>query len=101
MCKLHLHQQLTQYWSHVVNCASCSAAYKGFNVLEVFLRVVSVASIAIAAAAKQGAISAAARTAMVLMAVLFYASSRWLAHFIYRNFHYHDYDHACFSLMLV
>nr|POE78136.1 isoform 2 of protochlorophyllide-dependent translocon component 52, chloroplastic [Quercus suber] len=82
------------YWSHVVNCASCSAAYKGFNVLEVFLRVVSVASIAIAAAAKQGAISAAARTTMVLMAVLFYASSRWLAHFIYRNFHYHDYDHA-------
>ncbi|KAM3693108.1 hypothetical protein ACB098_08G139000 [Castanea mollissima] len=87
-------QLMDRYWSHVVNCTSCNAAYKGFNVLEVVLRVVSVASIAIAATAKQGAISAAARTTMVLMAVLFYASSRWLASFIYRNFHYHDYDHA-------
>uniref|UniRef100_A0A7N2KLE2 Rieske domain-containing protein n=1 Tax=Quercus lobata TaxID=97700 RepID=A0A7N2KLE2_QUELO len=87
-------QLMDRYWSHVVNCPSCSAAYKCFNVLEVVLRVVSVASIAIAAAAKQGAISVAVRTTMVLMAVLFYASSRSLARFIYKNFHYHDYDHA-------
>uniref|UniRef100_A0A7N2KLE9 Pheophorbide a oxygenase domain-containing protein n=1 Tax=Quercus lobata TaxID=97700 RepID=A0A7N2KLE9_QUELO len=87
-------QLMDRYWSHVVNCSSCNAAYKGFNVLEVVLRVVSVASIAIAAAAKQGVISTATRTSMVLMAILFYASSRCLARFIYRNFHYHDYDHA-------
>ncbi|KAM3693109.1 hypothetical protein ACJW31_08G140900 [Castanea mollissima] len=76
-------QLMDRYWSHVVNCTSCSAAYK-----------VSVASIVIVAAAKQGTISVAARTTMVLMSVLFYASSRWLARSIYRNFHYQDYDHA-------
>ncbi|KAG6679545.1 hypothetical protein I3842_14G137500 [Carya illinoinensis] len=87
-------QLMDRYRSHVVNCRSCSVAYKGLNVLEVVLQVASVASIGIVAAVKQGAMSAAARTTIVLLAVLFYASSRWLAHFIYKNFHYHDYNHA-------
>ncbi|KAG6679542.1 protochlorophyllide-dependent translocon component 52, chloroplastic-like isoform X2 [Carya illinoinensis] len=87
-------QLMDRYRSHVVNCRSCSVAYKGLNVLEVVLQVASVASIGIVAAVKQGAMSAAARTTIVLLAVLFYASSRWLAHFIYKNFHYHDYSHA-------
>nr|XP_023878622.1 protochlorophyllide-dependent translocon component 52, chloroplastic isoform X1 [Quercus suber]XP_023878623.1 protochlorophyllide-dependent translocon component 52, chloroplastic isoform X2 [Quercus suber] len=87
-------QLMDRYWSHVVNCRSCNIAYKGLNALEVVLQVVSIVSIGIAAAAKQGAISAVARTTMVLLAVLFYASSRLLAHFIYKNFHYHGYDHA-------
>ncbi|KAB1227774.1 Protochlorophyllide-dependent translocon component 52, chloroplastic [Morella rubra] len=87
-------QLMDRYWSHVVNCRSCSLAYKGLNVLEVVLQVVSIASIAILAAAKQGMMSAAARTTMALLAVLCYASSRWLAHFIYKNFHFHDYNHG-------
>uniref|UniRef100_A0A2N9J6J6 Rieske domain-containing protein n=1 Tax=Fagus sylvatica TaxID=28930 RepID=A0A2N9J6J6_FAGSY len=87
-------QLMDRYWSHVVNCSSCNVAYKGLKVLEVVLQVVSIVSIGIVAAAKQNAISAAARTTMVFMAVLFYASSKWLAHFIYKNFHYHDYSHA-------
>uniref|UniRef100_A0A7N2KLD4 Pheophorbide a oxygenase domain-containing protein n=1 Tax=Quercus lobata TaxID=97700 RepID=A0A7N2KLD4_QUELO len=87
-------QLMDRYWSHVVNCRSCNIAYKGLNALEVVLQVVSIVSIGIAAAAKQGAISAVARTTVVLLAVLFYASSRLLTHFIYKNFHYHGYDHA-------
>ncbi|GLT69899.1 hypothetical protein SLA2020_420120 [Shorea laevis] len=87
-------QLMDRYRSHVVNCRSCSVAHKGLNVLEVVLQVACIALIGIVAAAKQGAMSAAARTTMVSMAVLCYASSRWLAHFIYKNFHFHDYNHA-------
>ncbi|KAL5765302.1 hypothetical protein ACOSQ2_017896 [Xanthoceras sorbifolium] len=87
-------QLMDRYWSHVVNCRSCSCAYKSLNALEVVLQVVSIVSIGIAAATKQNAISATARTAMVSMAVIGFAASRWLAHFIYKNFHYHDYDHT-------
>ncbi|KDP42103.1 hypothetical protein JCGZ_01891 [Jatropha curcas] len=87
-------QLLDRYWSHVVNCRSCSAAYKGLNALEVILQVISLVSIGIVAAAKQNALSAVARTTLVSMAVVFFAASRWLAHFIYKNFHYHDYNHA-------
>lgn len=78
----------------MLNCRSCNVAYKGLNVLEVVLQVVPIALIGIVAAAKQGAMSAAARITMVSIAVICYASSRWLAHFIYKNFHFHDYNHA-------
>ncbi|XP_062171999.1 protochlorophyllide-dependent translocon component 52, chloroplastic-like [Alnus glutinosa] len=87
-------QLMDRYRSHVLNCRSCNVAYKGLNVLEVVLQVVPIALIGIVAAAKQGAMSAAARTTMVSMAVICFASSRWLAHFIYKNFHFHDYNHA-------
>ncbi|KAM7497513.1 hypothetical protein LguiA_021927 [Lonicera macranthoides] len=87
-------QLLDRYWSHVVNCRSCSAAYKGLNVLEGVLQVISVASIGIVAAAKQGVISAASRIILVSMAVLCFLASRWLSHFIIKNFRYHDYNHA-------
>jgi hypothetical protein len=83
-----------RYRSHVENCRSCSVAYKGLNVLEVVLKVACIALIGIVAAAKQGAMSAAARTTLASMAVICYASSIWLAHFIYKKFHFHDYNHA-------
>ncbi|KAJ6346592.1 hypothetical protein OIU76_003297 [Salix suchowensis] len=38
-------QLFDRYWSHVVNCRSCNAAYKGLNALEVILQVASVAFI--------------------------------------------------------
>lgn len=83
-----------RYWSHVVNCSSCRVAYKGLNALEVVLQVMAIVSIGIVAATKQNVLSAVTRTALVLMAVLCFAASRWLAHFIYKNFHFHDYNHA-------
>ncbi|GLT26988.1 hypothetical protein SLA2020_020210 [Shorea laevis] len=87
-------QLMDRYWSHVVNCQSCNAAYKGLNALEVILQVVSVASIGIVAATKQGFMSTAARTTVISMAVISFAASKWLAHFIYKNFRFHDYHHA-------
>ncbi|XP_057509618.1 protochlorophyllide-dependent translocon component 52, chloroplastic-like [Actinidia eriantha] len=87
-------QLLDRYWSHVVNCSSCRVAYKGLNVLEVVLQVISIALIGIVAAAKQGILSASARTTLVSVALLCFVGSRWLSHFVYKNFHYHDYNHA-------
>ncbi|XWS52387.1 hypothetical protein CRYUN_Cryun11dG0066100 [Craigia yunnanensis] len=87
-------QLMDRYWSHVVNCKSCNTAYKGLNTLEVVLQVISIISIGIVAATKQGVMSMVARTTVVSMAILCFAASRWLAHFIYKNFHFHDYNHA-------
>ncbi|KAK8494468.1 hypothetical protein V6N13_016484 [Hibiscus sabdariffa] len=87
-------QLMDRYWTHVVNCKSCKTAYKGLNALEVILQIVSVVSIGIVAATKQNMMSTVARTAIVSMAVICFAASRWLAHFIHKIFHYHDYNHA-------
>ncbi|WRX33020.1 Pheophorbide a oxygenase - like 4 [Theobroma cacao] len=87
-------QLMDRYWSHVVNCKSCDAAYKGLNALEVILQVISLISIGIVAATKQGVMSMVTRTTVVSMAIICFAASRWLAYFIYKNFHYHDYNHA-------
>ncbi|KAK3037041.1 hypothetical protein RJ639_031615 [Escallonia herrerae] len=83
-----------RYWSHVVNCRSCSVAYKGLNALEVALQIISIASIAIVAASKQGFISAVTRNTLVIAAVFTFVASKWLSHFIYKNFRFHDYNHA-------
>ncbi|WJX53177.1 hypothetical protein P8452_39204 [Trifolium repens] len=85
---------LDRYWSHVVNCKSCNLAYKSLNVVEVALQIISVAAIGIVAAMKQGAVSAVTKNSMVVMAVVSFALSRLLAHFIYKNLRYHDYNHA-------
>nr|XP_043631425.1 protochlorophyllide-dependent translocon component 52, chloroplastic-like [Erigeron canadensis] len=87
-------QLMDRYWSHVVNCSSCNTAYKGLNVLETSLQVFSVAAVAIVAATKQGMISVALRNTLVIAAVMCFVGSKWLSHFIYKNFRYHDYNHA-------
>ncbi|GAB4856130.1 hypothetical protein Ancab_024770 [Ancistrocladus abbreviatus] len=87
-------QLLDRYWSHVVNCTTCSAAYKGLKVLEAVLQVVSVGLLGIIAATKQAAMTSAAGISLASLAVMFFAASRWLSHFIYKNFHFHDYNHA-------
>ncbi|KAL6203834.1 hypothetical protein ACLB2K_027533 [Fragaria x ananassa] len=88
-------QLLDRYWSHVVYCSSCSAAHKALGVLEVVLQAVSLSLLGIVAAIKQGVLaSAVARTALVAAALLWFAASKWLAHFIYKTFHFHDYNHA-------
>ncbi|KAL2470023.1 Protochlorophyllide-dependent translocon component 52 [Abeliophyllum distichum] len=87
-------QLLDRYWSHTVNCSSCSLAYKRLNALEIALQVISIASIGIVAAGKQGIMSAIARNTLVSMAVLCFVASKWLSHFNYKTFRYHDYDHG-------
>ncbi|XP_058073800.1 protochlorophyllide-dependent translocon component 52, chloroplastic [Magnolia sinica] len=87
-------QLLDRYWSHVVNCSSCRVAVKGLKALEVSLQVISLASIAIVAALKQNVMSTVSRSVVVSMAVVCFLASKWLSHFIYKNFYYHDYNHA-------
>ncbi|KAK1411188.1 hypothetical protein QVD17_37734 [Tagetes erecta] len=87
-------QLMDRYWSHVVNCSSCNGAYKGFNALKISLQVFSVASVAIMAATKPGMISIFARNTLAAAAIMCFVGSKWLSHFIYKNFHFHDYIHA-------
>nr|XP_043632143.1 protochlorophyllide-dependent translocon component 52, chloroplastic-like [Erigeron canadensis] len=87
-------QLMDRYWTHVVNCSSCSAAYKGLKALKVSLQVFPFAAVAIAAAIKEGMITNVARTTLVVVAVFCFVGSKWLSHYIYEKFHYHDYNHA-------
>ncbi|KAI7742757.1 hypothetical protein M8C21_030012 [Ambrosia artemisiifolia] len=90
----HREQFFDRYWSHVVNCSTCNGAYKRFKALEISLQVFSVASTAIMAATKPGMISVAARTTVAVAAILCFGGSLWLSRFIYKTFHFHDYNHA-------
>ncbi|KAF8708508.1 hypothetical protein HU200_029871 [Digitaria exilis] len=86
---------LERYWSHVVQCSSCSAALKAMRALEVALQVSAVAVVGFLAVAKETLVaSAARRAAVVSAAVLCFAASRWLSSFIERNFFFQDYSHA-------
>ncbi|CAH2070950.1 unnamed protein product, partial [Thlaspi arvense] len=87
-------QLLDRYWSHVENCSSCKKAHRYLNALEVILQIASVALIGVMAVTKQITMSNAARIVVVVAAVLSFAASKWLSHFIYKTFHYHDYNHA-------
>ncbi|KAF5768231.1 putative pheophorbide a oxygenase [Helianthus annuus] len=83
-------QLMDRYWSHVVHCSSCSGAYKGFNTLKISLQVLSVASLAIMATSK----SIAGRNTLAAASILCFVGSKWLSHFVYKTFHFHDYNHA-------
>ncbi|KAJ1293116.1 hypothetical protein BS78_01G043400 [Paspalum vaginatum] len=88
---------MDRYWSHVVQCRSCSAALKAMGVLEVALQVASVAAIGFLAVAKGTTTLAASvvhRAATAAVAVLCFVASRWLAGFIEKNFHFQDYVRA-------
>ncbi|CAI9108158.1 OLC1v1007698C3 [Oldenlandia corymbosa var. corymbosa] len=88
-------QLLDRYWTHTMICRSCNQAYKVLNALEIALQVVSIGSIGIVAAAKpSAALTVAARYTLVSMAILLFVASKWLSHFIYKTFHFHDYEHA-------
>nr|XP_019702374.1 protochlorophyllide-dependent translocon component 52, chloroplastic-like [Elaeis guineensis] len=69
-------QLMDRYWSHVVQCSSCRVALKGLRIFEVFLQVISIAFIAIVAAAKQGLMSNITRIAFASTAVLCFLASR-------------------------
>ncbi|CAA0841600.1 Protochlorophyllide-dependent translocon component 52- chloroplastic [Striga hermonthica] len=87
-------QLFDRYWSHTVSCSSCSIAHKYLNVLEIAMQIISISAIGLVAAAKQGIVSVSARYIVVSVAVLCFIASKWLSNFIYKNFRYHDYDHA-------
>lgn len=89
-----IYNHFVRYWSHTVKCSSCSTAYKSLNVLELALQVISIASIGIIAASKQGLMSVAKRNTLIAMAMLCFLASRWLSNFTYKTFRFHDYDHA-------
>lgn len=84
-----------RYWSHVAQCTSCSAALKAMKALEVVLQIASVAVVGFLAVAKGTLVTSTVQRAMVVsMAVLCFATSRWLANFIEKNFYFQDYVHA-------
>ncbi|KAK8443890.1 hypothetical protein SEVIR_9G046101v4 [Setaria viridis] len=86
---------LERYWSHVVQCTSCSAALKAIRALEVALQVASVAIVGFLAVAKETLVKSVARKIMVVSAAaLCFAASRWLSNFIEKNFFFQDYSHA-------
>ncbi|EEF35328.1 pheophorbide A oxygenase, putative [Ricinus communis] len=59
---------MDRYWSHMVNCSSCNAVYKGLNALQALLQIVSIASLGIVAATKEGTLSAVTRISLASMA---------------------------------
>ncbi|KAM7280238.1 hypothetical protein ACFE04_007372 [Oxalis oulophora] len=85
---------MDRYWSHVANCSSCSSAYKGLNVLELALQVICVISVGIVGCTYLDSVLGATRATLVYTAILCFLASRFLAYFIYKSFHCHDYDHA-------
>ncbi|XP_020091815.1 protochlorophyllide-dependent translocon component 52, chloroplastic-like isoform X1 [Ananas comosus] len=87
-------QLMDRYWSHVVQCSSCRGGLKFLKALEFSLQVLSLALIGTVAAARHSLTSATARNSIVFAAVLCFAASRWLSHFIYKTFYFHDYNHA-------
>ncbi|CAN6303111.1 unnamed protein product [Urochloa humidicola] len=88
-------QLMERYWSHVVQCTSCSAALKAMKALEVALQIASVAVIGFLAIAKGTLVTSTVQRAVVVStAVLCFAASRWLANFIKKNFYFQDYIHA-------
>uniref|UniRef100_A0A0D3FQE4 Rieske domain-containing protein n=1 Tax=Oryza barthii TaxID=65489 RepID=A0A0D3FQE4_9ORYZ len=81
-----------RYWSHVMQCTSCSAALKWMRALEVALQVASVAVVGFLAAGKGTVVtSGVQRAAVVAAVVLCFAASRWLAGFIEKTFYFEDY----------
>ncbi|XP_057536461.1 protochlorophyllide-dependent translocon component 52, chloroplastic-like [Amaranthus tricolor] len=85
---------MDRYWTHVVNCSSCNAAYKGLNIAEMALQVSAFGLLGVVALTKQGTLTIIQRTAIFSIAILFFLASKWLSRFIYKTFHFHDYDHA-------
>ncbi|KNA03721.1 hypothetical protein SOVF_206400 [Spinacia oleracea] len=59
-----------RYWSHVVNCSSCSAAYKGLNIVEPVLKIISVILIGVAVVTQQGALTTFQRSALFVAALI-------------------------------
>ena len=78
----------------MVNCKSCNGAYKALNKAEVSLQVISIAAIGVLALTQNGVISAKVRATIFIIAIVCFAASKWLSHFIQETFRFRDYIHA-------
>jgi len=83
-----------RYWSHVVNCSSCNSAYKALNLTEVVLQIMSISMIGVIGLTKQATMTTVQRSTLFSMAILCFVASKWVSHFVYKTFRYHDYNHA-------
>lgn len=87
-------QLFDRYWSHVVNCSSCSYAYKALNLTEMVLQIMSIGIIGVIGMTKQPTMNTVQRSTLFSMALLCFVASKWVSHFVYQTFRYHDYNHA-------
>lgn len=92
-------QLMDRYWSHVVKCRSCKRALNVFRALEIVTEVISIASVGIIgviATTKRASSSSLYvwTTPLVCSALICCLASRWLSHFIYKTYYFHDYNHA-------
>lgn len=87
---------LDRYHQHVTKCKGCRTALKKFKALEVGLQVLAVALVGVVAASAAAPIPRLQpfSVALVCGAVLSTILARWLSHFIYKTFYFHDYNHA-------
>lgn len=85
-----------RYYTHVKHCKSCSGALANFRAIEVGLQAIAIALVGLVATAAVIPISSVGPLSVPLVAaaVLSTLLSRWVAHFIYRTFYFHDYNHA-------
>eukprot|EP01018_Ginkgo_biloba_P018176 Gb_36694 [translate_table: standard] len=92
-------QLMDRYWSHVVKCHSCKGALKVFRALEIVMQLASISCVAIlgvVATARQATSSSIHlwTTPLVCTTIICCLVSRWLSHFIYKTYYFHDYNHA-------
>lgn len=92
-------QLMDRYWSHVVKCRSCKRALNVFRALEIVTQVISIASIGmlgVMATTKQAPSSSLYvwTTPLLCISLICCFASRWLSHFIYKTYYFHDYNHA-------
>lgn len=92
-------QLMDRYRSHVVKCRSCKGALNVFRTLEIVTQVISIASVGmlgVIATTKQASSSSLYvwTTPLVCSALICCLASRWLSHFIYKTYYFHDYNHA-------
>jgi len=87
---------MDRYSQHVVQCKSCRNASKNMKALEVGLQVLAIALVGLVAASAILPIRPVQSLAvpLVIVAVLSTILSKWLANFIHKTFHFHDYNHA-------
>ncbi|KAH7301960.1 hypothetical protein KP509_23G050300 [Ceratopteris richardii] len=89
-------QLMDRYWSHVKQCRHCSTAMRVFQGAEVFFQALSIAiaSVLGVAAIKPIPQLRSYSTVLVVVAIASSILSKWLSHFVYKTYRFHDYNHA-------
>ncbi|KAG0583455.1 hypothetical protein KC19_3G137300 [Ceratodon purpureus] len=87
---------LDRYQQHVKICKGCRTALGNFKALEFGLHVLAVALVGVVAASGAAPLPKLQPFSVPLVcgAVLSTVLARWLSHFIYKTFYFHDYNHA-------